>query len=133
MNSALEVIARFENALDAELARGQLESEGIPSFLLDAHTVTMNWMLSNAVGGVKLAVHPRDAHRARDVLGNEVQADQSDSGWGACPNCGSRNLEPRFDRRVTGLSWLLFGIPLLFPKKSFFCHACKQSTATTTL
>ncbi|MBN8550553.1 MAG: DUF2007 domain-containing protein [Deltaproteobacteria bacterium] len=128
MGNTLEVIARYENVHEAELTRGLLESAGITAFVQDAHTVGVNWMLSNAIGGVKVAVRPEDAARAKEILGEIATSDDSDAGWGACPNCGSRKLELRSERRMTNLTWLLLGIPLLFPRQRYYCTSCCQMT-----
>jgi hypothetical protein len=124
MDKALQVIAAFENTFEAEIARGRLESEGVLAFVHDAQTVAMNWTLSNAVGGVKLAVRTVDAERALEILGEPDIHDEIDSGWGSCPHCSSRKLEPRADRRLTAVTWLLLGVPLLFPRRSFYCSSC---------
>ena len=127
MDDTLEIIKVFENAFEAELARGRLESEGIPSFLRDNHIVEANWMLSNAVGGVKLAVRANDVGRAREIL-DSAAPEMKDEGWGACPSCGSCKLEIRTDRRITNLTWLFFGIPLLLPRRAYFCRSCGEIT-----
>jgi hypothetical protein len=36
--------------------------------LSDENTVSMDWLLSNAIGGIKVQVHPKDAEAARRVL-----------------------------------------------------------------
>lgn len=123
MNSLLVVVTTFENALEAEIARGRLESEGISAFIIDGHIVGANWGLSNAVGGVKLQVREVDLLKAKEILG-VIQEMGEDSGWGQCPKCQSKKLEVKVDRRFPFLTWLFLGIPLLFPQKSFLCHSC---------
>ncbi|MDZ4299014.1 MAG: DUF2007 domain-containing protein [Moraxellaceae bacterium] len=49
-------VARFSLAIEAHIARAKLESEGIPAFVADEHTVTAQWLYSNAIGGVRLQV-----------------------------------------------------------------------------
>ncbi len=49
-------IAVYDNPLLAHIARGSLEASGIPCFLADEHIVSTNWLVSIAVGGVKLQV-----------------------------------------------------------------------------
>lgn len=69
MSDALVTIASYENALEAEIVKGRLESEGIQAFLSNSHTVGMDWTLSQAVGGVVLSVLRDDAERAAHILG----------------------------------------------------------------
>ena len=61
-------IARFDNIMEASIARARLDAEGIAAFLADEHTVSMNWLLSNAIGGVRLQVADEDAAHALTVL-----------------------------------------------------------------
>lgn len=116
----------FENALDAEMARGRLESEGIRAFVQDGNIVGANWTLSNAVGGVKVAVLAQDLQRAIEILADAGTHEEEDSGWGKCSKCGSSKLELHSDRKMTNLTWLLLGIPLLFPNKRFLCRSCGE-------
>lgn len=68
MSDRLVTIATFETAPRAHVARAALEDAGIRVFVADEEIVSMDWMLSNAVGGVKLKVRESDAERALAVL-----------------------------------------------------------------
>lgn len=50
------------------MLRAFLESEGIAASVRDANTVTADWMLSNAIGGVKVDVPDADVSRARELI-----------------------------------------------------------------
>lgn len=130
MTDALKVVGTFGTALEAEVARGRLESEGIQGFIQDGNTVNANWMFSNAIGGVRLAVRSSDFSKAQSILKSGVEISGNDSGWGSCPNCHSRNLEPTIDKRITNFSWLLLGLPLLLPRTRFCCRTCGQQFKT---
>ncbi len=67
-DAPLVPIASFETALDAHLARGLLESEGLRVTVADEHTVSANIGLAYAVGGIKLLVRAPHAARARAIL-----------------------------------------------------------------
>ncbi len=123
MTDLLVTISKYENSFDAEIAKGRLQSEGIKAFIHDSHMVNVNWMMSNAIGGVKLIVCRPDAEKAAEILGIEYQ-DSEIKTWGFCPDCGSSKLAPKTDRRVTNLTWILLGVPLLFPRKQFLCEEC---------
>lgn len=47
----------FDNYIDANLRMGQLQEEGINCWLKDEHTVVIDPILTNAIGGFKLMVH----------------------------------------------------------------------------
>ncbi|GEM_PF-1517613 len=68
---------------EAHAIRVRLESEGVPVFLFDEFTVTMDWLLSNAIGGIKVQVPEPHLERARTILGiveaeQEAAEDQDD-------------------------------------------------------
>jgi membrane protease YdiL (CAAX protease family) len=65
---ALVTIATYDIASQAEVDRLALEEEGIRTFLADDNLVTANWLLSNAVGGVKLQVAASCADQAQGIF-----------------------------------------------------------------
>lgn len=46
----------------------RLEAEGIRAYLQDEHTVTINPLFSNAIGGIKLMVYGEQVARAQELL-----------------------------------------------------------------
>ena len=80
----------FDNYIDAHMAQSQLESEDIRCWLQDEHTVTINPMLTHAVGGIKLVVAEVQEWRARAILGPlgvEARIETS------CPRCAGNNVQ----------------------------------------
>ena len=63
-----QTVAAFDTLMEAELARGRLESEGIGARIIDGNTVGIAQHLSSALGGVKLAVAESDFPAARAIL-----------------------------------------------------------------
>lgn len=63
-------IANFENAIEANLAKQELEAEGIPAFLADEITVNVAWYLAVAVRWIKLQVPEPDVQQAISILAN---------------------------------------------------------------
>ena len=94
---ALTTIARFRNPVSAHIARARLEAEGIPAFLADEHLVGVQWLYSDAVGGVKLNVPGPYAEAAREVVARDHSRDLRDVlrrrplriVRRACPACGA--------------------------------------------
>ena len=64
----LVTIATYDRSALANLAKSTLESEGIQCCLQDDNVVAMNWLWSNAVGGIKLQVNAQDVELARSLL-----------------------------------------------------------------
>jgi hypothetical protein len=65
----LVTIAQCSLPAQAVAMRLRLEAAGMAVFLADEFTVTMDWLLSNAIGGVKVQVAEPDAIRACELLG----------------------------------------------------------------
>jgi hypothetical protein len=55
----LITVRSYWNLLEAELAKGALETAGIQCVLFDDNMVRMDWFNANAIGGVKLRVSSR--------------------------------------------------------------------------
>ena len=68
-------IARYSLAIEAHIARAKLESEGIPAFVADEHTITADWLYSNAMGGVRLQVPESCVEQARTLLATDFSED----------------------------------------------------------
>jgi hypothetical protein len=68
MDPTLTTVATFHQAAQAELAMNVLTEAGIQAVVADAEIVAMDWLMANAVGGIKVQVRPEDAERAAEVL-----------------------------------------------------------------
>ncbi len=63
-------VARCALTVEAYAIRLHLEEAGIPVFLADEFTVVMDWLLSNAIGGIKVQVPESYAEKAQERLAN---------------------------------------------------------------
>jgi len=130
--SGLVTIATFRDLPNALLAQGRLSADGIETVLLDENIVRMDWLVANAVGGVKLQVHADDAEEAIELLEAPMPARIPVTHSGevyeqpVCPACESMNLTcGDASKPMTFLSWLLVGIPLpLRHKLVWRCGGC---------
>ena len=78
----LVTIRAFWGLLEAQLAKGLLDSAGIESFLFDDNMVRMDWFNANALGGVKLRVDAHNVDAANRVLqevSDEVEPEEPES------------------------------------------------------
>lgn len=73
--SPLTIAKVFWDVLEANIAKAKLEAAGLDCILADEKTVTMDWTLCNAIGGVKLLVHGDELVRAHAVLAENHAAD----------------------------------------------------------
>lgn len=106
--------------------KGQLEGFGINCWLKDEHTVTIDPILTNAVGGIKLMVEKEDEEKARLIL-QEIQKDKE--ALISCPACGGHQVEYISSNRKT-LNWLsaiitfMLGSYAIAPEKLYHCFDC---------
>lgn len=131
----LTTIARYSLPYEAHLARARLESEGIPAFVADEHTINMQWLYSNALGGVRLQVPESWAEAAVAVLEEdreEVLVEQQQVDTRACPRCGSGNTEyHQIGRRWAFLMFLGINFPLFPVRDGLRCLDCGAVSAKT--
>jgi hypothetical protein len=82
MSIKLVTVATFDEGAKARLAQNVLQAAGIQCTIADESIVAMDWLLSTAVGGVKVQVRDEDAERAvaalNQGLGEEGPVDQDE-------------------------------------------------------
>lgn len=125
-------VAAFSQPVEAHLARGRLECEGIECFIADEHIVGIDWLYSAAVGGVKLKVRREERERAVALLETARRPHTrshdfltADLDAPRCPGCGSLRIDrARVSRPLAVVSWLLIGIPLPFLRRRSRCLSC---------
>lgn len=106
---------------EVQLLQSLLESESIESYVDDSHMAQANWLLTTAIGGVKLRVRSEDADRAREIIAQAKAVETPPPP--RCPKCGAGNPGQVYWPGVSAaVSFLLLGVPLLFPAK----HKCRQ-------
>jgi DNA-directed RNA polymerase subunit RPC12/RpoP len=118
----------YDNYVAAQIALGRLQQDGIDCWLKDENTVTIDPILTNAVGGIKLMVLQNQAQEALDIL-NELQAAHKASL--ACPHCGSHNIElvssPRkANNWFSAISTFLLTNFALTVEKNYHCFDCSM-------
>jgi hypothetical protein len=122
------VVASFSFPHEAQIARASLESAGIPAIVADEHTINMQWLYSNALGGVKVLVPSEFVEEAQSILDSDFSA-EVEAEFGAdsiaCPSCGGENVAP-FTRgkRPAFVVFLLLGFPLFFYQHGLKCGDC---------
>jgi len=123
----MKTIATFSKPEEAHLFRTRLEAAGIPAYVQDEHFVQLDWLYSNAIGGVRVQISDEDIDAARDFLVNDAPQAAPDAVDVLCPKCGSGKTAPdELPRRISFLSLLLFHVPLLFGRHRWKCAACQH-------
>lgn len=104
----------------------RLEDEGIRAYLQDEYTVTIDPILSNAIGGIKLMIYGEQLERAMELI-NRFEQEYKQAV--ICPQCGSTNIhfitQPgNITNWFTALTTWLFGNYALSFKKVYKCSEC---------
>lgn len=125
----LVTIRTFQNYFSAHIVLTKLRDAGIECFLKDEFTVTVDPILSNAVGGIKLVVVTDQAEEADELL---IEFDEAYRKTVACPRCGSKSIE-LVPKQTTAnlataiLTWL-FGSYAISAKNVYQCSSCKYES-----
>jgi hypothetical protein len=118
------VFKRFENAIDANLAKTKLDAYGIPCFLTEENLANLYASQSFMLFGVRLHIFSQDAGRVQEILTENV-ADQDPT---ICPRCKSFKIEIEYSRKIGHrlLSFLSLIIASLLPvPKVYRCQQCE--------
>ena len=132
---ALVTLRSYRDPIDAELGKARLENAGIPAVLLDQYLVSIQWLYSNAVGGVKLTVDESDLDAALQVLGEDRSADLSNIPESEsppvdgdfCPVCGSTDVRPSRLQRIAAATSLATGLPFIAWRRRWICATCDHT------
>ena len=126
-STLMKTIATFSKPEEAHLFRTRLEAAGIAAFVQDEHLIQMDWLYSNALGGVRIQVPDQEVEAAREFLAADTDQKLPDAVAVVCPVCGSEDTKPdELPRRIAFLTLLLFFIPLLFSRRRWKCQACNH-------
>lgn len=124
----LITISSYSLPYEAHIAKSRLDSEGIPSFIADEHTINMQWLYSQSLGGVKLQVPKIYAEDALEVFNeNREKALVEEQGVDqeVCPHCGSENTEfYQLGRRWAFLVFIGIQFPLFPVRDGIKCRKC---------
>jgi hypothetical protein len=121
----VKTIASFSKPEEAHLFRTRLEAAGIAAYVQDEHFIQMDWLISNAIGGVRVQVADEDLDAAREFLLHDSPQPAPDAVDVVCPKCGSADTAPdEFPRRVSFFALLLIHFPLLLARHRWRCASC---------
>jgi len=118
----LKTVAAFSTPAEAHVAIARLAGSGVAAVMRDECTVQFNWLISNAVGGVKIEVEDDDFATTQEILA----LPPIESGILRCPHCGS------FDTRVKVLSafgalCMVLKLPIPQRLAAVDCRACGKT------
>jgi len=122
------VLQRFDNVIEANIAKSKLDAYGVPCFLTEENMASLYPGASNMMNSnVRMHIFRHDLERARQVMAENALRIDDDTVL-KCPKCGSKNIERDFPKKLTesflsSLRYLFFGI--FSPnKKVYHCMDC---------
>ena len=125
----LVTVQQYRDLAEAQVAKGVLDSAGIPCCLRDENAVRLEWVWSNLLGGVRLQVNEQDREAAQEVLAQpipeqievdgEIPYDQPH-----CPRCGSLDIHYQAIHERAGLASIILFVPIPIPKRAWICEDC---------
>lgn len=114
----------YLHPFEAAIARGKLESEGIPTFVQFNNHAQVDWLITLALGGIRVQVPPSVARQAMEVLAS-IEPMEDETAAMACPVCGSRETgSSKKSWRIAFMAFHLFSIPLPFSLAKKRCRSC---------
>lgn len=118
----MKIVAAFSTPTEAHLLVARLASAGIAAAVRDEFTVTFNWLLSNAIGGVKVEVPDEDYAAAREI----ALLPPTEEALLRCPYCGSSDTSVR-PLSVFGAVCMILKLPIPMTRAVVDCRACKKT------
>ena len=107
------------------MLRIRLEAVGIPAYVQDEYMVQMDWLYSNAIGGVRVQVADSDLEDTREFLAADSPLPCTNDDHVVCPSCGSHETAlDEFPRRMSFLCVLLFRFPFIVSRGLWRCRKC---------
>ena len=117
-------VKTFDNYFSANIILGRLREGGIECYLLDEYTITIDPLLTNAIGGIKLSIRKRDLELVAAIL---RQFEEEYLKAALCPKCGANNIL-LIPKQSTGnlLSGILSYLFLVYPVSVENVYQCQQ-------
>lgn len=116
----------FDNYIEANIVMHMLQDAHINCHLKDEHIITIDPLLSPALGGIKLMVHHYHAERAWDMM---EEAEKRYLRSIPCPVCKAHALEAvittrKYKCKLAAIASLLVNGKVLELRKQYRCSSC---------
>lgn len=123
----LVTVKTFDNYFTANIILTRLHAEGIICFLKDENTVTIDPILCNAIGGIKLVVaKENEAATLKTLRAYQIEYLLS----ATCPACGSNSFscvtKPAATNYLTAIITWLFSSYAIAPENVYECGNCSH-------
>lgn len=129
----LVTVVAYTDAIEAHIAKGRIEADGIPAYIAHEHHIWANWFYSNALGGVKVQVLPQFVAEAKSILEaikastyeQLLELQEGSIEKEVCPKCKSEAIEAiRWSQKVALLVVWFTTLPIPYSRGSARCLVC---------
>ena len=121
----LVTVKTFDNYFLANITLTKLHAAGIECYLKDEYTVTIDPILTNAIGGIKLVVKKEDEAMVSQLL-NDYDTEYMKAA--TCPTCGSNAFvyitKPGASNFLTAIFTWFFSSYAVAPDYVYHCEKC---------
>jgi ribosomal protein S27AE len=121
----------FDNYFLANITLTKLQDAGVECYLKDENTVTIDPILSNAIGGIKLVIKEADAEDAKQLL---QQFDEEYLKSVKCPKCSATEItlvtKPGASNYITAIFTWLFSSYAVAAESIYQCGKCGYESKT---
>lgn len=125
------VLKTFDQYFSAHILSSKLKDAGVESYLFDENSITIGPFMTNALGGIKLAVDEADEVTARNLIS---QFDEEYRRSAVCPKCFSNEIDlvPRREagNMITAIFTWLFSNYALSSENIYECRHCGYQSET---
>lgn len=124
----------LDSSIEAHILRSKLESEDIDAFVFDEHSISMNPLFTQALGGIRLKIRKEDHEKALSIL-KEIDETNYTNDLNeviVCPKCGSDEYYSNFKSMKGGkgllsiLSAFIFSVYPIYYKTVYKCKKCNE-------
>jgi len=127
----LVTIQTFDNFFNANIQLTRLRAHGIECYLKDEYTVTIDPLLSNAIGGIKLVVRKSEAEKVLKLI---RELNSTAEAQLLCPQCGSKRfiLVPKksAENMMTAIATWIFSSYAVSVENVYQCMDCGYESET---
>jgi hypothetical protein len=125
------VLKTFDNYFSANIILTRLQDAGVHCYLKDEYTVTIDPILSNAIGGIKLDVDERDVALATKLL---AEFEEEFIRSAVCTQCGKNEInlvhKAGATNTVTAILTWLFASYAVSAENVYQCAGCGYESKT---
>jgi Putative prokaryotic signal transducing protein len=120
------LVRSYFDPIKANMDKELLLKEEINCYLKNINLSDMNWLYTNAIGGIKLIINKSDLEKANEVLNVFESKIPEETGTVLrCPVCNSLEIKIVNPNWLIGLLFILAAsFPSPFTKRKYQCSSC---------